>query len=149
MLEDKYKTKYGRFRYLEELRPISRSNRKNPTKAESLFWEIILRNDKTSYRFLRQKPLDHFILDFYCSKLLLAIEIDGGSHSIKKHQDTERDNYLLNLGIKTLRYTNMQVLTKLEEVKKDLTEKIKTREAEISPHPPSFPKRGNEREEIC
>ena len=132
MLEDKHKTKSGGFKYLEELRSISRTNRKNPTKAESLFWEIIIRNNKTGYRFLRQKPIGQFILDFYCSKLLLAIEIDGGSHISKKSLDMERDKYLLNLDIKTVRYTNKQVFNNLEDISKDLKEKMLSRKNEFS-----------------
>jgi very-short-patch-repair endonuclease len=144
MLEDKYKyqTKTGRFRYLQELKPISRTNRSNQTKAESLFWNSVLKNDKTGFRFLRQKPLGQFILDFYCSKLLLAVEIDGGSHIGKESQDFERDQFLLSLGINTVRYTNYQIFTNLKEVENDLKDKIKTREIEISPFCPPLSQRG-------
>jgi very-short-patch-repair endonuclease len=131
-LSSKYKTRSGIFRYLEALKPISQTNRRRPTKAESLFWNAVLRNDKTGHRFLRQKPLDRFILDFYCSRLLLAIEIDGGSHSNKEPLDYERDHYLFNLGIKTIRYTNKQVFTQLENIVKDLAVKIKDREIELN-----------------
>jgi very-short-patch-repair endonuclease len=93
--------------------------------------------------------LGRFILDFYCSKLLLALEFDGSSHTNKAGLDFERDQYLPNLGIKTIRYTNEQVLTKLDDITSDLKEKIKTRETEISSLPPSFTKRGNEKGEIC
>jgi len=49
------------------------------------------------YRFLRQKPIGNYILDFYCSKLLLAIEIDGISHEDRIDYDHKRDDYLLSL----------------------------------------------------
>jgi very-short-patch-repair endonuclease len=70
-------TKIGNFKYLNELRQLARQNRNNPTKSESLIWNSVLKNRKIDYLFLRQKPLGKFILDFYCSKLLLSIEIDG------------------------------------------------------------------------
>ena len=131
-LTSKYITKFGIFRYLEELRPIARTNRKHPTNAESIFWNVILRNDKTGYRFLRQKPLDRFILDFYCSKLLLAVEIDGNSYIKKVHLDYERDKYLQNLGVKTIRYTNKQVTSDIKNVSWDLLEQINKRKIELN-----------------
>jgi very-short-patch-repair endonuclease len=128
----KFKTRSGIFRYLETLKPISRVNRNQPTKGELLFWKIVLKNDHTGYRFLRQKPLNRFILDFYCPKLLLAIEIDGSSHNNKKQLDDERDQYLLNLGIKTVRYTDEQVFADLRLINNDLLTKIKQREKELN-----------------
>jgi very-short-patch-repair endonuclease len=127
----KFKTQSGLFRYLEALRPIARVNRNQPTKAESLFWKIVLKNDRTGYRFLRQKSLNRFILDFYCSKLLLAIEIDGSSHSNKESLDSERDQFLLNLGIKTIRYTNNQIFSNIKQIQIDLLAQIKLRETEL------------------
>ena len=59
----------------------ARHYRKNPTKAEKYIWKILLKNKQLNgYKFTRQKPLSKFIVDFYCSKLLLAVEIDGGYH---------------------------------------------------------------------
>jgi len=62
------------------------------------------------YRFLRQKPIDCFILDFYCSKLLLGIEVDGSSHDNKQEYDEARTGRLNFLGIKIIRYTNEVIL---------------------------------------
>jgi len=67
-------------------------------------------------------------LDFYCSKLLLAIEIDGDSHDNKKYLDTQRDIFLGKYQIKTVRYTNDQVFNELNKIKKDLNNIIKERE---------------------
>ena len=57
--------------------------RKKPTLAESKMWELLM-FDKTlkQFRFLRQKPVDQYIVDFYCSKLMLAIEIDGPAAAV-------------------------------------------------------------------
>lgn len=75
----------GVINYNLDLKDFARQNRKSSTKTERKIWREVLSNSQTSYKFTRQKPLDNFILDFYCSKLLLAIEIDGDSH-YKKHE---------------------------------------------------------------
>jgi len=79
---------------------------------------------KTGYKFLRQKPINRFILDFYCSELNLAIEIDGNSHDRKKGYDEVRDKFLKQIGIKTIRFTNDEVLTDINKIKNKLTNLI-------------------------
>lgn len=118
-------------KYLDDLRDICRRNRSNPTEAEYKMWKIILSDRKINQKFLRQKPIGQFILDFYCSKLLLAIEIDGDSHDKKHWQDKNRDWYLEIRGIKTIRYTNDQVLKSIDTVFADLLVKVKDREKEL------------------
>ncbi|MFZ2152890.1 MAG: endonuclease domain-containing protein [Microgenomates group bacterium] len=118
-------------KYLEELRCLSRNNRKNPTQAEKIFWKL-LSYQKTNYKFTRQKPIGKFILDFYCSKLLLCIEVDGDSHDNKKYSDHFRDLYLVQRGIKTIRYKNEQVLFDLENTKSNLFKQLDIRISEIS-----------------
>lgn len=110
----------GSVRYLKELKEVSRQNRKNPTRAELKIWNEVLRKRRTDYLFLRQKPIHRFVLDFYCSELNLAIEIDGGSHEKKKEFDQTRDDFLAKIGIKTIRFSNNEILENLDEVKKKL-----------------------------
>lgn len=116
----------GALKYLQELRILARTNRKNPTETEKIFW-IELRKNK--YRFLRQKAVGKFILDFYCSKLLLAIEIDGESHNLRQYIDNERDVYFKNREVKTVRIKKEMVLRgKLKEL---IEEIVKKREKEM------------------
>jgi very-short-patch-repair endonuclease len=122
------KSKNGNLKYLDELREIARQYRNNPTQTEKIFWNEVLQYDKIKYRFLRQKPINRFILDFYCSKLLLAIEIDGDSHKTKKYLDNQRDLFLEKHQIKTIRYTNDQVLNELNKIRDNLNKIIKERE---------------------
>ena len=122
------RSKNGNLKYLDELKRMAKEHRNNPTKAERIFWSEILQYDKIKYRFLRQKPINKFILDFYCSKLLLAIEIDGDSHNNKKYLDSERDIFLAKYNIKTIRYTNEQVFNKLNIIKDNLIKLIEERE---------------------
>ena len=110
----------GNINYLKELTELSRKNRNNPTQAESKIWNEVLKQNKTGFRFLRQKPINRFILDFYCSELNIAIEIDGASHNKKKKYDIERDKFLHQIGIETIRFTNNEVLNDIKKIKDKL-----------------------------
>ena len=105
----------------------ARELRKETTEAEKLFWDKVLKNKKLSnLKFTRQKPLDHFIVDFYCSSLGLAIELDGKVHNFQKARDKERDNLLQQkFGLKIVRYKNEEILENTEKIVEDLVRKIK------------------------
>lgn len=124
--------KRGNFKYLDSLRKLARTNRKNPTQAELLIWNMVLKNRQTGYLFLRQKPIGKFILDFYCSKLLLAIEIDGDSHDKKENYDKSRDLYLEQRKIKTIRIKNEEILNNIEKIKQQLICLIIERKKELN-----------------
>ena len=100
-------------------------NQYNMTESEWKIWNIVLKKDKTWYRFLRQKLIWNYILDFYCHKLKLWIEIDGTSHDSKIEEDEIRTEYLNSQWIEIIRYTNEEVSSQLEFVISDLAEKIK------------------------
>lgn len=118
-------------KYLLELRELSRINRKKPTPSEALLWNMVLSKRIMGYKFLRQKPINRFILDFYCAKLLLAIEVDGGYHQTQQNRDEGRDLILSGLGIKTIRYTDDAVMTKLKDVATDIKQQIINRNNEL------------------
>ena len=122
------RTKTGFLKYFEDLRSFAKSNRNNPTEAEKLFWK---RLKKYKYTFLRQKPIYRFIVDFYCSKLLLAIEIDGGYHNKQYGYDKGREDLLYKIGIKTIRFENNDVIKNTDKVFETLDEIIKEREIEL------------------
>ncbi len=92
----------------------ARYNRKNPTPAELKLWKEVLNKDQLGYRFLRQKLLSGFIADFYCSKLLLVIEVDGEIHNKQKEYDEKRSKVLNGLGIFVMRFSNEQVLNNID-----------------------------------
>ena len=127
---EEVRTRQGNLKYLEELRILSRNNRKNPTESEKIFWKL-LSYRKLNLKFLRQKPMGKFILDFYCSKLLLDIEIDGDSHDNKKYLDNQRDLYLEQRGIKTIRFKNEEILSDINLAKEKLQKIIKNRQDEL------------------
>jgi very-short-patch-repair endonuclease len=66
--------------YSKDLKQRSRELINNSTLAEVLLWNQLKRRKMLGYQFMRQKPIHHFIVDFYCSKMKLVIEIDGESH---------------------------------------------------------------------
>ena len=108
--------------YNTSLTPLARENRKNPTKAESKIWnEILRRRQFAQYKFLRQKPIAGYIVDFYCSELCLVIEIDGDSHAVTVEYDEERTKILNAFGITVVRYSNEEVLRNIQGVYDDLS----------------------------
>jgi len=115
--------------YDKKLVSRARELRREATKAENLFWSKILQDKKlANLKFTRQKPLDHFIVDFYCAKLCLAIEIDGEVHDFQKARDIERDGLLeQRFGLKVIRYTNKDVLNNTEKITEDLIKKLNIR----------------------
>ena len=68
------------------------------------------------YDFHRQKPIDEYIVDFFCPALMLAIEIDGVSHIGKEEKDRKRQRQLENLGIRFLRFDDLDVKWDMEGV---------------------------------
>ena len=111
--------------YSKSLTALARENRSNPTKAERKIWNEVLRMRQfANYKFLRQKPIGGYIVDFYCSELRLVIEIDGDSHTESVEYDEERTKILAAMGLTVVRYTNDEVLTNIQGVYDDLWGKI-------------------------
>ncbi len=90
--------------------------RKNPTPAERKLWQQYLRT--FPLKMWRQKPIDHFIVDFYCPKLKLVIEVDGESHFTEEGMtyDEERTRILAGYGLQVVRFTNDEVMNCFEGV---------------------------------
>ena len=125
--------------YNLKLKSNARKNRKEMNAPEANLWYKVLRNRKLlNCKFLRQKPILNYILDFYCSKLLLGIEIDGESHNEQINYDKQRSESLNKIGIKIVRYTNYEIMSNLEGVYFDLVKQIKIRENELG-KPPLIP----------
>ena len=111
------------------LKKFSRDLRKNMTDAENLIWRRIRGKQLFGLQFYRQKVINEFIVDFYCHKAALVIEVDGGQH-FEKHAveaDGERDQKLTELGIKVLRFNNAEVMTNIDGVMLYLYEELKKR----------------------
>ena len=92
--------------------------RKNMTDAEKILWEKLKKKETLGYRFRRQHPFGHYILDFYSHKFKLCIEVDGEYHNSKEQQlkDKERDNFLEFNDIVVIRFTNEEIFNDIEGV---------------------------------
>lgn len=92
------------------------------------------------YDFHRQKPIDEYIVDFFCNKLRLAIEVDGYSHQLEEiwEKDVIKTKRLNELGIQVFRFADHQVLNDMDNVLRVIEEYIFQFEAN-RPTPPSIP----------
>ena len=129
----------GYIPYNKTLTQKARENRKNPTPAEKKLWYEVLSNKRVdNLKFTRQKPLDKYIVDFYCAELMLAIEIDGHTHADQEQYDKRRTENLNKYGVEVIRYTNAEVLNNIEGVYQNLRERISA----IKSKPPKSPLSG-------
>jgi very-short-patch-repair endonuclease len=98
---------FNRYKEKEKRRQL----RLNMTKAEVLLW-LELKNKKVlEQRFLRQFSIGSYVLDFYCPKLKIAIEVDGATHLTDEEieYDKYRQSQIEDLGIKVLRFKNYEI----------------------------------------
>ena len=115
------------------LKERARELRKNMTPGEVILWKHLKGKQMCGYDFDRQRPIDQFIVDFYCKKLMLAIEIDGSSHDSPEAQekDVERQGRLESLGVRFLRFREEEVCDEVEGVLRVIEDWIKSQ----STHP--------------
>jgi very-short-patch-repair endonuclease len=114
-------------RYTKSLISNSRRLRRELTDAERKLWSL-LRNNRLGVKFRRQVPYDLYILDFYCVKAKLVIEVDGAQHYTPegKRRDKMRDADLRRDGLEVLRFSNADVLTNCDGVEQEIFEKVET-----------------------
>ena len=118
--------------FRKDLKEKARDNRKNMNRPEAKLWyEVLSKRKFLGYRFLRQKPVKNYIIDFFCSELKLGIEVDGESHIEQKEYDKMRTLNLNNIGLKLIRYSNADIMCNLEGVYLDLKKKVKERAEEL------------------
>ena len=100
--------------YNPKLVPLARELRNNSTLSEVLLWMKLRNKQFLGYDFDRQKPIDNYIVDFFCKELMLAIEIDGSSHDYKYEQDLSRQQSIETFGITVIRFEDIRVKRDLE-----------------------------------
>src|SRR5512138_950199 len=82
--------------------------RRDMTPAEKILWEA-LRANKLGVHFRRQQVIQGFIVDFYCHKAGLVIEVDGDIHDLQKEEDERREKVLMEMGLRVVRFGNDEV----------------------------------------
>jgi very-short-patch-repair endonuclease len=104
--------------YNPKLKELARELRNNSTKAEIILWLKLKSKQMYGYDFHRQKPIDNYILDFFCQELMLGVEVDGYSHEIIEvfNKDVVKEEKMSSFGITILRFTDNQVLRDMDNV---------------------------------
>ncbi len=116
--------------------------RSNQTDVERQLWYWLRRKNFHSARFRRQAPIGRYIADFACYDPKLIIELDGGQHSLQRHYDKARDEWLLKQGFVVLRFWNNQVMDNLDTVLETICNQII--HLQNTPHPGLPPQGGKE-----
>jgi very-short-patch-repair endonuclease len=110
------KTKKKFLPYNPKLKELARKLRNDSTLSEVLLWEYLKQDQMLGYDFHRQKPIDNYIVDFFCLDLMLAIEIDGDSHDHNYVKDEIRQKKLESLGVRFLRFDDLEVKKDMDNV---------------------------------
>ena len=108
--------------YHPRLKEYARQHRNNSTKSEILFWNQVKNGKLRGYDFYRQKPVDWFILDFFCKELMLGIELDGITHhgDAVIAKDFKKEQRMKELGITVLRFRDEEIYYHLPSVLNDI-----------------------------
>jgi very-short-patch-repair endonuclease len=112
--------------YNKNLKEFSRHPRNNSTLGEVLLWQELKAGKIEGYKFNRQKPLVKYIVDFYCKKLNLVIEVDGESHfhDDAPIRDAKRQKILEDLGLHFLRFDDIDVRKNMAFVLQEIYQHI-------------------------
>jgi len=104
--------------YNTALKQPARHLRTTMTETEQRLWARLRRKNLLGVQFYRQKPLGHYIVDFYAPRAGLVVQIDGAQHLEEAHaaRDAQRDAYLVRQGLQVLRFHTTQILQELDAV---------------------------------
>ena len=104
--------------YNPKLTQLAKKLRNESTQTEIYLWLKLKGKQMYGYDFHRQKPIDNYILDFFCYDLMLGIEVDGYSHEILEvhNKDIVKEKRMTELGITILRFSDFEVLRDMENV---------------------------------
>ncbi len=89
--------------------------RREMTPAEKILWEE-LRANKLGVHFRRQQVIQGFIVDFYCHKSALVVEVDGDIHDLQQEEDARREKVLGEMGLRIVRFGNDEVVRDVSTV---------------------------------
>lgn len=100
--------------------------RNNATNAETVLWSHLRSKKLNGLKFRRQFSINNYVVDFYCSRLKLAVEIDGSVHKQKRVQkmDKIRQDQIESLGITFLRFTNVEIINEISKIKERILASI-------------------------
>ncbi len=119
--------------YNKELKKLANQLRRSMTLSEVLLWKELKQKKILGYDFDRQRPINNFIVDFYCKELQLAMEIDGDTHIYRYDYDEERQKELEKLGVNFLRFEDIEVKKNMANVLRVIEGWIKKNEPTPDP----------------
>jgi very-short-patch-repair endonuclease len=105
---------------MDAMRHRARKLRTAMTDAEIHLWKRLRARQIEGFRFRRQVPIEGYVVDFLCPQAKLAIEVDGGQHSLRSGYDAQRTAALEQCGYRVVRYWNHDVLMRVEDVVTDI-----------------------------
>jgi adenine-specific DNA-methyltransferase len=100
--------------------------RKSPTEAENVLWQQLRNQQISGFIFRRQYNIERFIVDFYCPRRRLVIEIDGSIHQYQQDEDAVRQAFIEQQGLRLMRFSNDDVINDLETVIEQISEALNT-----------------------
>ena len=124
--------------YNKNLKEFSRDLRSHSTLSEILLWQKLRASQFRGYAFNRQKLLGNYIVDFYCRKMNLVIEVDGNSHFFEESvvEDQERQKVIERMGLNFLRFSDLEVKRSMPSVLEEIGYFIDDFEGKMAKNPP-------------
>jgi very-short-patch-repair endonuclease len=108
----------------KKLKPLAREMRNKPTEAENILWQQLRNKQISGFIFRRQFSIERFIVDFYCPRRRLVIEIDGLIHRYQQDEDAVRQAFIEQQGFHLIRFSNDEVINNLEMVINQISEAL-------------------------
>lgn len=119
--------------YNPKFKERAKDLRKNATFSERMLWKHLRARQMLGFQFMRQKPIGNYVVDFYCSKLHLVIEIDELSHDGRQNYDKRKEDSLKELGLEIMRFDGYYVINNIMGTLLSIEEKIKELEGRTTP----------------
>ncbi|MDO1558478.1 DUF559 domain-containing protein [Brevundimonas sp. 2R-24] len=115
----------------------ARGLRSRQTSAEAQLWSMLRGRSFLGLKFRRQSPVAGSVVDFLCAELALVVELDGGVHRLREHEDQARDERLRSAGFTVLRFEN-SAFTRNPSVVLDAIRAHALSKLNSTPHPSGF-----------
>jgi adenine-specific DNA-methyltransferase len=116
---------------------LAKELRQHSTDAENILWRHLRNRHLLGWKFLRQRPIGPYVVDFYCAEAGLVIEADGGQHLDRAGSDRKRKASPESHGLKVLRFWNDEVLKQTDAVLERIVDALGA-----VPSPQPSPQRG-------
>jgi len=102
--------------YNQNLKGFARNLRKGRIRSEVMMWQELQKKKFKGHTFNRQVSIGGYIVDFFCAKAKVVIEIDGKTHDAKQEYDKKRDQYLQSQGLTVIHVEHMNVIRRFDYV---------------------------------